>query len=97
MSELDNGGRLVSHRRPYTTEEVDAILTEAMWTHSRNLARPAIEWVTKMLKTDPKMRRIIRKRKARETKSARILARQIARAENYIKARPLLRNGKAWR
>lgn len=34
---------------------------------------------------------------AREDKQARILARQIARAEHYIKARPLLRNGKAWR
>lgn len=97
MSELDNGGHLVSHRRPYTTEDVDAILTEAMWTHFRNLVRPAIEWVTKILEADPKMRRIIRKRKARETKSARILARQIARSEHHIKARPLLHNGKAWR
>lgn len=33
----------------------------------------------------------------RNLKRERILARQIARAEHYIKARPLLRNGKAWR
>ena len=30
-------------------------------------------------------------------KRARILARQIARSEHHIKARPLLNNGKAWR
>lgn len=45
----------------------------------------------------PKFRRYVRKTTARETKSARILARQIARSEHHIRARPLLNNGKAWR
>lgn len=33
----------------------------------------------------------------REDKRTRILARQVARSEHYIKARPLLHRGKAWR
>lgn len=41
--------------------------------------------------------KMCRKYYATDRKSARILARQIARSEHHIRARPLLNNGKAWR
>lgn len=75
-------------------EQVVVVIRQA-WETIRASFLPAFQAIQNAMKADPKFRRILRKRNARETKRQSIEARQVARAAVIVNRAPaLIHNGK---
>jgi hypothetical protein len=106
MDHLNKGGHIggeptfaiAKNGGSFLTATQWAALAEQFWNSLKRAGWQAMDQTTMILTSDPKLRRILRKQNARESKRQAIEARQVARAERGIEwAPPLLRNGRAAR